>query len=159
MSDSVSLSTTPTLSSDFDFRDATCVFSMSRTDSFSHAGEDELELDSSKQNITSESTERVFTHKLRVFEENGNETICKRVSFSSENATEKLENFTVGSYDFVDTSSGRDLVLEKEENLEHGERNGQELPAPEEDPSVRSVKYLEKHHILRLFQVRSFCYE
>ena len=86
---------------------------MSRTDSFSHAGEDELELDSSKQNITSESTERVFTHKLRVFEENGNETICKRVSFSSENATEKLENFTVGSYDFADTSSGRDLVLEK----------------------------------------------
>lgn len=37
------------------------------------------------------------------------------------------------------------------ENVE-GEQNG--IPAPEENPFLQSVKYLEKHQILRLFQVR-----
>ena len=37
------------------------------------------------------------------------------------------------------------------ENFE-GERN--RIPAPEENPFLQSVKYLEKHQILRLFQVR-----
>lgn len=32
------------------------------------------------------------------------------------------------------------------------EQNG--IPAPEENPFLQSVKYLEKHQILRLFQVR-----
>lgn len=39
------------------------------------------------------------------------------------------------------------------ENFE-GEQNG--IPATEENPFLQSVKYLEKHQILRLFQVR-FC--
>jgi len=34
----------------------------------------------------------------------------------------------------------------------NGEQNG--IPAPEENPFLQSVKYLEKHQILRLFQVR-----
>lgn len=37
------------------------------------------------------------------------------------------------------------------ENCEE-EQNG--IPAPEENPFLQSVKYLEKHQILRLFQVR-----
>ena len=37
------------------------------------------------------------------------------------------------------------------ENVEEGQ-NG--MPAPEENPFLQSVKYLEKHQILRLFQVR-----
>ena len=37
------------------------------------------------------------------------------------------------------------------ENFE-GEHYG--IPAPEENPFLQSVKYLEKHQILRLFQVR-----
>lgn len=37
------------------------------------------------------------------------------------------------------------------ENCEE-EQNG--IPAPEENPFFQSVKYLEKHQILRLFQVR-----
>ena len=37
------------------------------------------------------------------------------------------------------------------ESVEEGQ-NG--IPAPEENPFLQSVKYLEKHQILRLFQVR-----
>lgn len=37
-----------------------------------------------------------------------------------------------------------------------GQRNG--LPATEENPFLQSVKYLEKHQILRLFQVRFVVY-
>ena len=37
---------------------------------------------------------------------------------------------------------------------ENGEEEQNGVPAPEENPFLQSVKYLEKHQILRLFQVR-----
>lgn len=39
-------------------------------------------------------------------------------------------------------------------DAEHFEEGQNGIPAPEENPFLQSVKYLEKHQILRLFQVR-----
>lgn len=44
-----------------------------------------------------------------------------------------------------------DTVAADKESVGEGQQNG--IPATEENPFLQSVKYLEKHQILRLFQV------
>lgn len=48
-----------------------------------------------------------------------------------------------------------DTVAAAEESIGEGQQNG--IPATEENPFLQSVKYLEKHQILRLFQVSLLC--
>lgn len=79
--------------------------------------------------------------------------VASSVSLSSD-STEKshatADEVKVEDNSLASASCKTDTVANAE-NVEEGQ-NG--MPAPEENPFLQSVKYLEKHQILRLFQVR-----
>lgn len=122
MSDTVSLSTTPTFSSEIDFRDSR--LSISRTDSISGAGDDELETITNADFSKQKENEKNNT-----------------VSFASDKT---------GPIITTNTNAYAKLISSEQRNIEAAPQS------TEEDPRTRAVEYLEKHDVLRLFQVRYF---
>ena len=122
MSDTVSISTTPTFSNELDFRESR--LSMSRMDSFSAAGDDELE---------------TLTH-ADFIKHKGNENYST-VSFASDKT---------GTISTTNTTECLKMIASENRN------DAAAPPSLEQDPRARAVNYLEKHNILRLFQVRYY---
>lgn len=112
--------------------------------------------DENQETIISRETETSELNTGEIVSGCSTAEVDSDISSNHSEVMDKDENFQLGNTSFVTDQGKHDNlpVMGSNDDAAAGKYEESNIPGTEIDPFTQSVKYLEKHQILRLFQVR-----
>lgn len=112
--------------------------------------------DENQETIISRETETSELNTGEIVSGCSTAEVDSDISSNHSEVMDKDENFQLGNTSFVTDEGKHDNlpVMDSNDDAAAGKYEESNIPGTEIDPFTQSVKYLEKHQILRLFQVR-----
>lgn len=112
--------------------------------------------DENQETIISRETETSELNTGEIVSGCSTAEVDSDISSNHSEVMDKDENFQLGNTSFVTDEGKHDNlpVMDSNDDAAAGKYEESNIPGTGIDPFTQSVKYLEKHQILRLFQVR-----